>query len=126
MTGTSSEDDPEYLKQRIRDLETALNQRNDNLALAFQLSPLLNKLFGLLLSLPTVTTNMIAQRVGITADAKVAIHRLRKHLKSWEITVHSKRSLGYWIDEADKVKIRALIEKTKAANDSVVASPLAA
>jgi hypothetical protein len=99
------------LRLKVRDLELALGQSDDNLAVTFRLTPVLNNLMGLLLALPVVTPEMIRQRLEIAPDAKVAIHRLRSHLKTWfdtEIIV-SKRNVGYWIESADKVKIKALV-----------------
>ena len=103
------DDEKAQLRARIRDLEAALGQSNENLAVTFRLTPVLNNLLGLLLSLPNVTSEMIRQRLEIATDAKVAIHRLRRHLEPWKIEIKSRRSLGYWLEDEDKEKIREAV-----------------
>jgi hypothetical protein len=98
------------LKARIADLEAALEQCNPNLAVVFRLPTALNKLLGLLLSLPNVTSEMVLDRLGIATDAKVAMHRLRKHMAPFGIVIESRRNLGYWIDQDAKAKIRAMLK----------------
>ncbi|HLL29016.1 MAG TPA: hypothetical protein VKT73_15370 [Xanthobacteraceae bacterium] len=104
-----SDDEIEVLRQQLRDLRAALNQNNQTIANTFRLSPAQNNLFGLLISLDTVTPEIIRQRLEIATDAKVAVHRLRRHLKEWEIQIHSRRNVGYWLDEETKEKIRGMI-----------------
>jgi hypothetical protein len=104
--------DTDILKARIRDLELALGQGNANLAVTFRLTPVLNNLMGLLVAMPVVTPEMICQRLGIAPDAKVAVFRLREHIAPWGLTIHSKRNVGYWIDSADKMKIKRLLAGT--------------
>jgi hypothetical protein len=99
----------DQLRLKVRDLELALGQNNDNLAVTFRLTPVLNNLCGLLLALPVVTPEMIRQRLEIAPDAKVAIHRLRKHLEPWKIEIESRRNVGYWLEEVTKARIRALL-----------------
>lgn len=99
----------DQLRARIRDLELTLGQGNDTLAATFRLTPVLNNLLGLLLTLPVVTPEMIRQRLEIAPDAKVAIHRLRRHLDPWKIAVGSKRNVGYWLDADAKTAIKALM-----------------
>ena len=103
------DDEKAQLRARIRDLEAELGQSNENLAVTFRLTPVLNNLLGLLLSLPNVTSEMIRQRLEIATDAKVAIHRLRRHLEPWKIVIKSRRSLGYWLEDEDKEKIREAV-----------------
>lgn len=108
------------LEARIRDLEGALQQRNKYLAATFKLTPALNKLLGLLLALPNVTSEMIRHRLEIATDAKVIIHRLRLHLNDWtdkrnerRIVIESRRSLGYWIELEDKLRIQQYVAETR-------------
>lgn len=105
----ADENENDQLRARIRDLELTLGQSDDNLAVTFRLTPVLNNLLGLLLSLPNVTPEMIRQRLEIAPDAKVAIHRLRKHLEPWDVTIHSRRNVGYWLEPETKAKIRAMV-----------------
>ena len=102
-------DDLDALKARIADLEAALDQKNKSIEATFKLTPSLTNLLGLLLSLPTVSAEIITHRLEVTSDAKVAVHRLRKILLPYGVTIHSTRLLGYWISDEDKEKIRAEI-----------------
>ncbi len=97
------------LRDRVRDLESALGQRNEALANTFKLTPKLNNLLGLLLALPIVKGDLIQQRLGIASDSKVAKHRLNQALKPYGIKIHSKRLVGYWISDEDKARIKAMI-----------------
>jgi biotin operon repressor len=106
----------DQLRARIRDLELTLGQGDDNLAVTFRLTPVLNNLLGLLLSLPVVTPEMIRQRLEIAPDAKVAVHRLRKHLEPWGLAIESKRNVGYWLEHDAKTKIRELMADTLSGN----------
>lgn len=112
----TDDDEKVQMRNRIRDLELALGQRDDGLAATFRLTPVLNNLMGLLLSVPTVTPEMIRQRLEIAPDAKVAMHRLRKQLKEFcdehelpPLEIHQRRNVGYWLDDIDKQRIRGLV-----------------
>lgn len=109
MTTDVAHQDWEALKARVRDLEVALKQNDTSLMLAFNLTPAAGNLFGLLLSARVVTADTIQQGLEIATDAKVAIHRLRQQLKPWDITIHSRRGLGYWIDAETKARAKALM-----------------
>lgn len=112
------------LRARIRDLETALGQNDQTLAVRFRLTPALANLFGLLLALPNVTSEMIRQRLEIATDAKVAVHRLRTHLKEWNIKVTSKRNLGYWFDDDTKALIRAMVTPVEVTVEAASTAPV--
>lgn len=103
------EDEVVQLRARVRDLEAALSQNDHSLALAFNLPPRLSDLLGLLLSLPVVSSEMIRQRLEIATDAKVAIHRLRKHISPYGIEIMGRRGFGYWISEETKEAIRSRV-----------------
>lgn len=105
MIGTTECDELVQAKARIRDLEFALGQNDHSIALAYNLTPKLSDLFGLLIALPVVTSEMIRQRLEIATDAKVAIHRLRHNLPA-DVKVHGRRGFGYWLDEATKAEIK--------------------
>lgn len=111
-------DETAVLKARIHDLEAALNQNNVELAAAFRLTPALANLFGLLLSVPLVTPDIIQHRLEIATDSKVAIHRLRTILKAWapklgmsstDVMIQGKRNVGYWIEPPLRERIKAFI-----------------
>lgn len=115
----ATDDETLRLRERVRDLEAALGQNDNTLAVTFRLTPKLSNLLGLLLQLPNVTPEMIQHRLEIASDAKVAMHRLRVHLKSWGVVVHSRRHLGYWLDGDTKERIRALASGNAAPPDDV-------
>lgn len=110
----SDNDETTQLRTRIRDLELALGQRDESLAATFRLTPVLNNLMGLLMNVPVVTPEMIRQRLEIAPDAKVAAHRLRKHLEPWQIKIQSRRNVGYWIEDEDKLRVRELVRQKMA------------
>lgn len=104
-----NENEIETLREKVRNLEAALGQRNDKLAYTFKLTPAQTSLLGLLLALPSVNADTITDRLGIVTDVKVAIHRLRNELKTWDIAIQSKRNLGYWLDEGAKGRIKGML-----------------
>jgi hypothetical protein len=110
------DDEKTRLQTRVRDLEIALGQKSEVLLATFRLPPVMNNLFGLLLSVPSVTEEIVRQRLEIAPNAKVAVHRLRKQLKKFcetnnldPITIHSRRNVGYWLEDADKLRIREFV-----------------
>lgn len=102
---------PDYaqLQARVRDLEAALHQNDLDLALAFDLTPKLSDLLGLLLSLKIVTSDIIRKKLEIATDAKVAIHRLRLHMKNYGVQIEGRRGFGYWLTEETKNAIKRRI-----------------
>jgi hypothetical protein len=79
---------------------------DEDLASVFRLPELLSNLMGLLMEKPTVTIKTIQT---LTPKPKAAMFRLRKHLSEWKIEVHSRRYVGYWIEDKDKARIRAYV-----------------
>jgi hypothetical protein len=94
------------LQARILDLEAALRQNDANLIATFHLPEQLANIFGLLMSLPLVTADMLQQRLELVADAKVSIYRLRLHMAEYGVTIHSRRTVGYWLDNETKDRVR--------------------
>lgn len=113
-------DDLNTLRARIDELEAALYWRKDPLRFTFKLSDARTRILALLLSSETVDREIVEQTLGIVTDMKVAIHSLRRELMAWNITIHSKRNIGYWIDGVDKARINAMIA---AANDEDLQPP---
>jgi biotin operon repressor len=66
------------------------------------LPPSLAALLQLLVSERVVTPEMIRQRLDLKHDYKVAIHRLRDLIKDAGLEIHSRRNVGYWIEDQDK------------------------
>jgi len=94
---------------RILDLEAMLGLNNPTFGTLFKLSQSQSQLFGLLMAVPNVTSEMVQQRLAIVSDTKVAMHRLRAHLELWGIIIQSRRTLGYWLDDETKRRVNALI-----------------
>jgi hypothetical protein len=65
----------------------------------------------LLVALPTVTNKMIRQH--ISHKPKATIYRLRRHLIGWGVEIHSRRYVGYWIEDKDKARLRAYVRTNK-------------
>jgi len=99
------------LQDRVRDLEAALGQKDHRLVLAFDLSPKLSDLLGLLLNSPVVSSPTIRQRLEIASDARVAMYRLRRTMEKFNVVIHCRRGYGYWLDEATKQRITAKVTK---------------
>ena len=78
----------------------------DDLRSVFQLPTMLGNLMGLLMEKPTATLSALRR---ITPKPKAAMFRLRRHLEGWKIEVHSRRYVGYWIEDKDKARIRAYV-----------------
>lgn len=101
----------EELEAKVRELEKVLGVKDNDLLVTFKLSPTLNAIFGLLLSQKLVTADMIERRLAIASEAKVAVHRLRYFLKPWEISIESKRNLGYWLTAETKERVRQFVAR---------------
>ena len=99
----------EALRARVAELEKLLNQKSSNYTSVFRMPPALSDLLGLLVAMPTINAEIVQEKMGITSDIKVTMHRLRKELQPFKISIKSRRHAGYWIDDADKERIKAMI-----------------
>jgi hypothetical protein len=100
----------EHLRARVIELEKLLLQKSDELQAAFRMPPMLTNLLGLLVAMPYVDAKIAEERAGIVSNLKVTMHRLRMELKGHGIEIRSRKQAGYWLDDADKTRIRELIE----------------
>jgi hypothetical protein len=110
--GDRKEDDEERarLQARVNDLESALGQHNNGgLAARFGLTAKQSNLLGLLLAVECVTPDMIHQRLELATEAKVLVHRLRKHMRPFDVTIKGRRAVGYWLTRPDKDRIKATL-----------------
>lgn len=73
---------------------------------AFRLSEVLAKLLDLLLTETRVTAQMIEHDHRLSTDAKVAIHRLRRRLRPYNIRIETLRGDGYWLEQPMKQLIQ--------------------
>lgn len=101
-----SNDELSALRARVAELEAALQLKNADLRSRYQLTPAMNAILGLMLELPMVNDELIQTRLGIAADAKVAMFRLRKQLEPHGIKVQCRRGSGWYIDDITKDRIK--------------------
>lgn len=113
----------EALRARVATLESLLLQKNDDLQGVFKLPPMLTNLLGLLVSVPYVNTEIAEAQIGIVSNLKVTMHRLRAELKAHNIEVHSRKYAGYWLSDADKTRIREMLEDANPRTELHVGSP---
>ena len=81
------------------------------LQIRYGMSPAMAQIAKLLLEQRIVTCKEVEVDHHITVDAKVFFCRLRKAYKPLGATIHSRRMLGYWMDESDKRIILDGLEK---------------
>lgn len=107
-----SSEEVQRLKERIRILEGEQKQSEALFASIFKLTATQLKLLILLYKIPSATSTVISQRLGIS-DVKVAVYRLRRQLAKGghDIEVKSHRNVGYWLDDASRELIKTLVTK---------------
>ena len=98
----------ERLRARIAELERQL-QESPHALTHFRLPPSLLATLSLLLREPVIDIDKFEADGNTPKNIKAAIHRLRKMLAPHKINIKSRRSTGYWIDDADKERIREMI-----------------
>lgn len=120
-----STEEVQRLKERIRVLEGEYKQTEAVFASIFKLTTPHLKLLVLLYKLPSATSTVISQRLGIS-DVKVAVYRLRRQLlkNGHNIKIESHRGVGYWLDEASRAMVKSLVAKPQSPNDT--SEPVAA
>ena len=109
-------DEIEDLKAYIRDLEGLLKQTPRDLELAakaFGLPQSQARLFGLLRTMPVVTSEVAEVRARVATDVKVAIYRLRDRLRAHGIIIQSQYGIGYWLTAEDKIRISRIISESE-------------
>lgn len=82
---------------------------NVKLRIAFKLSQQQVSLLLLLLSMKVVHPQVIYERLSVATEVRVAVHRLRHVLEPFGITIENKRSLGYWLSDESKARIREIL-----------------
>lgn len=80
------------------------------LQITYDLPPSLAKILVLLSDNEVVTARMIELDERLTKDAKVAIHRLRRRLETSPVTIHSRRDVGYWIDDTAREALHGVMK----------------
>lgn len=82
---------------------------------SFNLSVKQAQIFNLLLNHQYVTADMIEHQFKIYSDAKVAMHKLRRCLIPANINIEAMRGTGYYLDDAVKKEIWAVLAPSLAA-----------
>lgn len=97
------------LLERIQKLEAMLAAPQPEIAKVFGLTATPAKLLGLMLKLPVVNREIVADQIGITSELRVAMCRLRTPLAKHGIEIQSRRFTGYWLTDESKELIEALL-----------------
>jgi NADPH-dependent ferric siderophore reductase len=77
------------------------------LRLAYRLPPKYAEVTKLLHDQQVVTTKEI---LAVAKGSKVVIHHIRRALKGYGIDIRSRRTLGYWMDDDSKARLRAHLD----------------
>lgn len=96
------------LLERISQLEAMLAPP-PGISKVFGLTAAPAKLLGLLLRLPVVNREIVAEQLGMTSELRVAMCRLRAPLAKYGIEIQSRRYTGYWLTDESKGVIDALL-----------------
>jgi hypothetical protein len=113
----NTERDVVELKARVAQLEHALAQNDDFIVHLFNLPPALANLFGLLLTKPFVSTQLAQYEMKVVAHAQVSIHRLRARLSPLGIEIHTRRKIGWYLDDVTKERVRLWIARPTGADN---------
>jgi hypothetical protein len=105
------EDEVVTLRARVTELEAALGLKNKTLRTQYRLTPALSDLLGLLSELPYVSDEIIKDRLHLAADSKVLVYRLRKELEGQDIEIHSRRGIGWYVDEPTRERLKQLTQE---------------
>lgn len=71
----------------------------------FRLSRSMAKVVKMMFDDGRITASAIENDHRIVTDAKVLIHKIRRRLEAYGITVHSRPNVGYWMDDASKAAL---------------------
>ena len=76
-----------------------------DLQVKFRLSRSMARIVKMMLDDGRITGYAIENEHKIVTDAKVLIHKVRRRLEQYGITIHSRRDVGYWMDDASKAAL---------------------
>lgn len=71
-----------------------------DIQIKYKLSRTMAKALRLLIERQRVLPAELKQELETVLDAKMIIHKLRKKLKVFGISIQSRRDVGYWLDDA--------------------------
>lgn len=104
----TDQEELDYLRARVADLEATLGLKNDTLKSIYKLTPAMNGLLNLLIELPFVDDETIKHRLHLAADSKVLVYRLRKELEDKDVEIFSRRGVGWYLTDETKERLRSL------------------
>jgi len=81
----------------------------------FRMTPALASLLSMLMTSQTVTKEDIEKDGRVATNIRVAMCRLRKELQPYDVTIQSRRFIGYWLNSADKRKVTAAYDEARGA-----------
>lgn len=110
-------DELEYLRKRVGDLEGTLGISSPRYAVPLNLTPMQDKIMGLLMTQDVVSGEVFQNKLGITTDSRVAMYYLRERLAKHGIEVQSRRKVGYWLTPEAKERVRAILENIGGAKE---------
>ena len=73
-----------------------------DLQVRFRLSKSMATVVKLMYDNGRITGDAIENEHKIVTDAKVLMHKIRRRLAPCGITIHSRRDVGYWVDDASR------------------------
>jgi hypothetical protein len=73
-----------------------------DLQITFSMSKSMATVVKLMCDDGRITADAIENKHKIVTDAAVLIHKIRRQLAPFGITIHSRRDVGYWMDDASK------------------------
>lgn len=78
----------------------------------FGISPTMADLLVLFLNEKIVDADMMVAHGADPNNYRMAVYRLRTVLDEYKIEIQSQQNLGYWMEQEDRAKVRALIAAT--------------
>jgi hypothetical protein len=83
-----------------------------DIQIKFRTSLSMAKIIKLMDDTGRVTGDAIENEHKIVSDAKVIMHKIRRRLAPFGITVHSRRDVGYWMDEPSREKLHSVLNSS--------------
>lgn len=109
------------LEEENQKLKMALGQTDMSLAVALRLPDKLAQLLGLLMTRPSVPSEVILE-LGVATDVGVAIHRLRSKLAAYDVKIDNVYGVGHTLSPEMKDKIEQIIVRHLERNSSLTNS----
>ena len=79
------------------------------LSAVFKMPPAPSNLLRLLMDHNVVSAAKITEVLRLQVP-KIAICKLKRELKKWDVAIHNRRRVGWWLDDETKAKIRHMAQ----------------